>query len=110
MTKLYFYICAFLILSGVTMVAFADHNSGVEGYNPHRGYNKDNCDKLYSKTTNKQAEWLGHRVGCLLEIEAEGQLKYILIMEYRVKTLSIEMGNELKELIKEYTGSKGIEM
>jgi hypothetical protein len=79
----------------------ADHNT-----NPRypdtmidRGYNKDNCDNMTSKVTGKQAEWLGHVVGCLVE-DKNG---YVLIEEFKVQFLTWEAGKELRELAKKYT-------
>jgi len=64
-----------------------------------RGYNKKNCLNMTSKVTGKQAEWLGHVVGCLVE-DKKG---YVLIEEFKVMFLSWEDGKELRELAKKYT-------
>ena len=79
----------------------ADHNT-----NPRypdtlidRGYNKENCLNMTSKVTGKQAEWLGHIVGCLVE-DKKG---YVLIEEFKVMFLSWEDGKKLKELARGYT-------
>lgn len=76
----------------------ADHNSNLNGYSDKRGYNKRNCENLYSNTTGKKAEWLGHLVGCLID---DGS-SYVLVMEYRVEKLSREQGDYLREATKEY--------
>jgi len=84
----------------------ADHNT-----NPRypdtlidRGYNKANCDKMISKVTGKQAEWLGHIVGCLVEDKnKDGKLAYVLIEEFKVMFLTERDGKELRELAKKYT-------
>jgi hypothetical protein len=90
-----------MIIIGIflTGVAFADHNSHYEGYSDERGYNRSNCEALYSKETGKQAEWLGHYIGCLVK-ENKG---YILIMEYRVEELSEDSANKLRELVEEHS-------
>jgi len=79
----------------------ADHNT-----NPSypdtlidRGYNEKNCLNMTSKVTGKQAEWLGHIVGCLVE-DKKG---YVLIEEFKVMFLTWEDGKELRELAKKYT-------
>ena len=78
----------------------ADHNTNSRYPDTliDRGYNKDNCDKMISKVTGKQAEWLGHIVGCLVE-DKKG---YVLIEEFKVMFLSWEDGKELRELAKKY--------
>ena len=98
MIKIYLFLWAIIIGLFLTGVAFADHNSHLNGYSDKRGYNKRNCENLYSNTTGKQAEWLGHLVGCLID---DGS-SYVLVMEYRVETLSREQGDYLREATKEY--------
>ena len=64
-----------------------------------RGYNKANCLGMTSKVTGKQAEWLGHLVGCLVE----DKVGYVLIEEFKVTFLKVEEAAKLRELAKKYT-------
>jgi|TARA_R110000787_G_scaffold206782_2_gene316970 hypothetical protein len=91
-------IIAFII---GTSPAVAEHNADPRYPDTliDRGYNKENCDNMSSKVTGKQAEWLGHVVGCLVE----DKTGYVLIEEFKIRLLSREAAAELKELVEKYT-------
>ena len=97
-----------LLLLLLSFPVYADHNSHVDGYSSERGYNKQNCEALASKVTNKQAEWLGHLIGCIVN---DGD-KDVLIMEYSVIELNKIDGDKLRQLVEEYedANNKRIEM
>ena len=88
-----------LLIFSITVLAF--HNPEAD---EDRGYNRENCLSMTSKTTGKQAEWLGHIVGCLIEDKNEdGELSYVLIEEYKVLPLTFDDATELREIAKKYT-------
>ena len=93
-------VAAFLLLSSFSVPAF--HNPD-QSQGEDRGYNRENCLSLSSKTTGKQAEWLGHIIGCLVEDKNKaGEKAYVLIEEYSLKFLSFEDGIELRLLSQQY--------
>ena len=94
-------ISLIVLLILITQVR-ADHSADLPGYNPNRGYNKDSCELMISKTTGSQGEWLGHSVGCLVEDGAS----YVLVMEYMVRELTAEKAEELKGLARKYPEEK----
>jgi hypothetical protein len=105
MRPLYKLICGIVVLIAFvisTSPAKANHNADQTGED--RGYNRENCLSMTSKVTGKQAEWLGHVVGCLIDDKNDkGEASYVLVEEYKVMPLSKEAGIELKELVKKYT-------
>ena len=92
-------IIAFVIATSSPIVAKHNANSRYPDTLIDRGYNKENCDNMTSKVTGKQAEWLGHNVGCLVE----DKTGYVLIEEFKVQFLSREAVAELRELVNKYT-------
>ena len=91
----------FILLFVFIKPVHAEHNPNPTGKD--RGYNQKNCLSLSSKTTGKQAEWLGHIVGCMVEDKnKDGEKAYVLIQEYSLKFLSFEDGTELRLLSQKY--------
>jgi len=94
-------LVAGLIALLLSFSVYAFHNPEAD---EDRGYNRENCLSMTSKTTGKQAEWLGHIVGCLIEDKNEdGELSYVLIEEYKVLPLTFDDATELREIAKKYT-------
>jgi hypothetical protein len=94
------------LIAGILLLTFA--LTVLAGHNPStgkdRGYNQKNCLNMTSKVTGKQAEWLGHIVGCMVEDKSkEGNLAYVLIQEYEVTFLTEADGIELRGIAEKYS-------